>query len=361
MQMTETEYSLNDVDMESGEPTGSKPTVSFGGYEMALHLPKLQDTNHPLVPEVNEDYILREINGRTGLEVVSFAMEDPDFFAMLEGEAGTGKNISIDTICAEANWPRVRVNFSISTSYESLVGRFAPVENDSIEEETYSRAEVIDSVSKRLSQSSTEKSNVEEVAENAIPQAKTFQWVDGLLTKAVKYGWIFVADEINSADADKIMALNGLTEDRNSRYLTIEEKSEIIEPHERFRFVATRNPIDYAGTTDMNSALESRAYVIEFDYHEEPALEEIVRERTNIVENEGENTLHNLVGLVSTIRQQEQAGTDFVTKISTRDLIKIGRLTDIMPIRNAAKTVILGIADPTDRTSLREEIEATNF
>jgi len=354
-------YNLDDVNMESGEPTGKQPTVSLGGYDVTLHLPELKNIDHPLVPQVKDDYMMREISGKTDLEVLSFAINDSDFFAMLEGEAGTGKNFSIDTVCAESNWPRVRVNFSISTSYESLVGRFAPTGDENVENETYNRAEVIESVSDRLCKSSTEISNVQEIVQNSIPEANTFQWVDGLLTKAVKNGWMFVADEINAADADEIMALNGLTEDRDSRYLTIEEKSEVIEPHERFRFVATRNPVSYAGTTDMNSALESRAYIIEYDYHEKDALIEIIKNRTDIVANESEASLISLVDLAQAIREQEQQGTQYVTKVSTRDLIKIGRLTDIMPLRNAAKTVMLGIADPTDKTAIREEIEATNF
>lgn len=354
-------YNIQNIDIESGEPTGEKPTVSLGGYEIELHLPQLEDIGHPQVPKVNNDYIAREIHGRTDLEVVSFAMNDPDFFAMLEGEAATGKNFSIETICAEANWPRIRANFSISSSYESLVGRFAPVDNTDMENETFNRAEVIKSVGNRLSNAQNKVSTPYEIAENAIPEASTFQWVDGLLTKAVKNGWMFVADEINAADADALMPLNGLTEDRDSRYLTIEEKSEVIDPHERFRFVATRNPIEYAGTGDMNSALESRAYIIEYDYHEEKALNEIMQNRTNIVENASSSSLISLIDLVQAIRQQEQEGTQYVTKISTRDLIKIGKLTEIMPIREATKTVILGIADPTDKTAIRNEIKATNF
>jgi nitric oxide reductase NorQ protein len=359
--MTTTGYNVSEMDAESGEPTGDQATINLGGYDVELNIPKLEDVDHPQVPEVEDDYIAREIHGRTDLEVLSYAINDPDYFAMLEAEAATGKNFSIETICSKSNWPRVRVNFSISSSYESLVGRFAPVDNSDMESETYERAQVIESVGNRLSKTQSQTQNAHEMAENAIPDASTFQWVDGLLTRAVKNGWMFVADEINAADPDALMPLNGLTEDRDSRYLTIEEKSEVIEPHERFRFVATRNPVSYAGTTDMNSALESRAYIIEYDYHEKEALVEIINNRTDIVGNESKSALNSLVDLAQAIRQQEQQGTQYVTKISTRDLIKIGRLTDIMPIRNAAKTVMLGVADPTDKTAIREEIEATNF
>jgi len=305
---------------------------------------------------------MREIHGKTDIELLSKAISDPDFFAMIEGEAATGKNYSIKTLFGAANWPCVRVNFSISSSYESLVGRFAPVDSSEIEENTYKRADVIDNVAGRIEkQNNTLRDSAVHLAENSIPEQSTFQWVDGLLTKAVKHGWAFIADEINAAKAEALMPFNGLTEDRESRYLTIEEKSEVIKPHDRFRMVATRNPKNYAGVGDMNSALESRAYIIPFDYHDKNALKEIVGNRTNIVENCSESELSSLISLVQDIQTQEQQGTEIMTKVSTRDIIKIGRLTDIMSIRNATKTIIIGIADPVDEAALKEMIKTQNF
>jgi MoxR-like ATPase len=363
--MTQTGHNVQEIDKESGEPTGETATVNIGGHDLDLHLPRLQDIGHPKVPEVNQEYIARDIHGRMDLEVISFAINDPDFFAMLEGEAATGKNFAIKKICAKTNWPMIRVNFGMGTSYESLVGRYAPVDSDEVNsEEMVGRAEVLENMAKRLQSKGKAQSIKEarEIAQSVVPNANNFMWVDGLLTTAVKNGWMFIADEINAAEAEAIMPLNGLLEGREDRYLTIEEKSEIIEPHERFRFVATRNPIDYTGTGDMNSALESRAYVIEFGYHDPMALREILENRTNIVENAGESALDSLVGdrnqtgLVPNIRQQEQSGNEIVTKVSTRDLIKIGRLTDIMSAQRATETVILGIADPTDREALANDI-----
>lgn len=356
----ETGHQTHGIEQESGEETGNNATVNLGGYEIDTHIPELEDIGHPNVPEVNKEYISREINGKQDVELLSFIMNDPDFFAMIEGDAGTGKNIAIDTLCESANWPRVRVNFSISSSYESLVGRYAPVERDSIEEETFERSEVIESVANRLRKYSSV-SDPLKVAKSGIPEGSSFRWVDGLLTRAVKNGWVFVADEINAAEAEALMPFNGLTEDRNSRYLTIEEKSVIIKPHDRFRLVATRNPVTYAGVDDMNSALESRAYIIPFGYHEDRALFEILTEQTNITENESVEVAESLVSLIQDIRMQEQEGTNFVTKISTRDVIKIGKLTEIMSVRQAAKTVILGIADPTDEEPLREMVETQKF
>lgn len=361
--MSENGYKTESIDEESGNQTDESATVDLGGFEKELNLPKLDNPDHPQIPETNNQYLAREINGVTDLALLSYVIDDPDFFAMIEGEAATGKNFSIDTVCEAANWPRLRVNFSVGTTYESLVGRYAPASNDSTEGETVERAEAVQKTAQRMFENNEnmELEKAMDLASRSIPEGTNFRWVDGLLTKAVRNGYVFVADEINAADNEAIMPLNGLTEDRSSRYLTIEERSEIVRPHENFRLVATRNPLTYSGVGEMNSALESRAYIIPYDYHETDALKEILEERTNIVENASRTALEQLVSLAEDIRRQEQAGQEILTKISTRDLIKVGRLTDIMSVREATKTVFLGVADPTDEQAIRETISSQKF
>lgn len=358
------DFNKQKIVQESGEVVNEHALYSLtDNTSLELHLPELEDVTHPLVPEVDNSYKMREINGVEDLKLLSFVINDPDFFAMLEGEAGVGKNMAVKTIAAASNWPMVRVNFSVGTTYQSLVGRYAPADSESIVDETIERDQAVKKTADRIIEENADvpRSNAIKRAEKILPQSSSFQWVDGLLTRAVKNGWMFVADEINAADDEAVMPLNGLTEDRNNRYLTIEEKSEVIEPHPRFRFIATRNPVTYAGVSEMNSALESRSYVIEFGYHEDEAIEEIIKENTNIIENEGEEALAQLVSLAQDIRRFEQEGNEYITKISLRTIIKVARLTEIMDIHEATKTVFLGIADPTDEQSIREMINTQRF
>ncbi len=83
-------------------------------------------------------------------------------------------------------------------------------------------------------------------------------WQDGILTNAMKNGEWVVFDEINALPADVMFALHSLLDD--DRIITLLEKdSEVIEPHEEFRFFATMNPPDdYAGTKELNMAFLSR-------------------------------------------------------------------------------------------------------
>jgi MoxR-like ATPase len=357
-------FQTQEITEESGEPTGDNATYDLGaGMTIDLEVPELEDVGHPLVPDQNQDYMMREINGTQDLKLLSYVIDDPDFFAMLEGEAGVGKNMAVKTIASAANWPMVRVNFGVGTTYQNLVGRYAPVDKGDTEEEALERSEAVRKTAQRMFEEneSMTMDKAVELASRSLPQGSNFEWQDGLLTLAVKNGWMFIADEINAADEEAVMPLNGLTEDRDSRYLTIEEKSEVITPHPRFRMIATRNPLTYAGVSEMNAALESRSYVIEFDYHENKAIEDIIKKRTDIVENESEEALQSLVSLAQDIRRQEQSGNEIMSKVSTRDLLKVGRLTDIMDIRNATKTVLMGIADPTDKDSIRELVETQRF
>ena len=357
-------FDTQDITQESGASTEQKGVYTQGKFEkIDLHTPVLEDVDHPLVPELDQTYRSREINGRSDLEVISYTIEDPDYFTMIEGEAGVGKNMALKAIAQTCNWPMLRVNFSIGTTYQSLVGRYAPVDSESTEEETIDRSEAIRNVATRIfsQNESMEYEKALELASLAVPSGSSFAWVDGLLTKAVKNGWMFVADEINAAEDEAIMPLNGLTEDRESRYLTIEEKSEVITPHERFRFIATRNPIDYAGVSEMNSALQSRAYVVEMPYHDDDAILEIIKKRSNAIDNVGEAPVRKMIEVAQNIRRQEQSENDYITKISTRDLIKASRLTDMMDMESAVKTVFLGIADPSDKDAIKGDIRDEKF
>lgn len=355
-----TNFEVNSINKESGRQTNAKAVVQG----VKTHLPVLEDIDHPLVPSNDHPYILREMeDGVFDVELLSFVLEDEDFFAILEGEAGVGKNVSVSVLAEAANYPMVRVNFGAGTTYGSLVGRYAPADEKSTEEETIDRSEAVLNTAQRMFESNQNMSmdKAVELASKAIPEGSSFRWIDGILTKAVKHGWMFVADEINAADDSALMPLNGLTEERSGRYLTVEEKSEVIEPHPRFRFIATQNPEDYSGVGSLNDAFQSRAYVIEYDYLPKDAELAILKERTNIVAQEGEEAAENLIKFANDIRRQEQSGNNYITKISTRTCMKAAKLTEIMDMEGAIRTAFLGEAYMEDEDAIKEDLRSRNF
>lgn len=83
-------------------------------------------------------------------------------------------------------------------------------------------------------------------------------WVDGLFTMAWRYGWNIILDELNMALPEIVAILHSALDSRG--VLVLEEKDgEIVHRHPNTRVFAAINPTeDYAGTKEMNAALEDR-------------------------------------------------------------------------------------------------------
>jgi hypothetical protein len=142
---------------------------------------------------------------------------------LLEGDAGSGKNHLIEWSAKQLNLPLIRIQLDATTEPHQLIGDY------------YMNSE------------------------------GRWVWVDGPLTIAVRYGGIFVADEVNMARGD-ITAMFHHVLESNGR-LDIPQRREFIVPHKRFWFVATCNP-DYQGTRPMNEALRDRFILLPITYNE---------------------------------------------------------------------------------------------
>lgn len=90
-------------------------------------------------------------------------------------------------------------------------------------------------------------------------------WIDGLLTKAVRRGWVALLDEVNAAKPDVLFALHTLTDDDRALYLL--PKSEIVWAHSQFKLIAAMNVGEaYSGTSTMNAAFLDRFTMIPVNY-----------------------------------------------------------------------------------------------
>ena len=310
------------IDLEPGRETDKD---YFG-------LPVLEDVGHPLVPKLGHEYIPRELDGNVmDIQLAARAMNDPDFASLYIGETGVGKNVLAKHLCEQTNRPQVRVNFGINTTYEKLIGLYVPDEENG-----------------------------------------GFTWRDGVLTKAVKYGWVFVADEINAAPPEVTVELNAVAEESSARELFVQEKNELLKPHKQFRLVGTMNP-NYAGTKDMNKAFKGRFYpfvIPHLPYNEnrpESSPEVgILMQKSNLgAHPEGEKIATHLVALAHRMRQQAdfESGQTLTTPISTRQLIQAGNLVcdkdgkDFMPPKAAARTIFRGFADPLEWSTIDTVID----
>jgi MoxR-like ATPase len=312
LDVSPSEEDVSGITMTPGPPTDD---TYYG-----LTVLKEPREGHPLVPS-EDDYFERDLPhaphaDTTDVEALCTAMSDPDFSPLLIGDAGTGKDTLIRHVCSRTNRPVVRVNFGSDIRYEDLVGMYT------------------------------------------LNKDKEMVWRDGYLTSAVKYGWVFIADELNAAPPESTMPLHQVTEERGKASLVLRTKSEVVEPHHQFRFVGTMNP-EYHGTNQLNDAFKSRFYPIEIDYLDETREAKLLKSKINDGETLVEpSKIETLCGLAKDLRQRHE-WSDIMTPITTRELIKICKMAQIMTVEEATRTVLIGHVGAGDEDIVQDLIEST--
>lgn len=281
---------LPNINQQAAQPTEKK----------FRNMTILEESDHPLVPETTQ-YFERRIGEATDVDKATWAMNNPDYGTLLIGETSVGKGQLIKYICSETNRPLARLNFGVRITKEKLIGHYAP------------------------------------------DGQGDFEWKDGILTKAVRNGWVFLADEINAAPPEALVALNGLLEDRRNRTLEIEDLGEIITPHSEFRVVGTMNP-DYVGTSPLNPAFKNRFIPIRIPYLSQNAEVKLIESRTCLDDND---QIESLVKMANDLR--EQYPQKISTPVGTRDLLKIADMTEIVSFEDAVNTVMEGLMGEEDR------------
>ena len=134
------------------------------------------------------------------------------------GDSGTGKSTAARVLPARCGIPYVSINFSVNIEEADIFGTMVP---------------------------NVTKTSAEE------PE---FIWQDGVLTKAIRYGYCAVLEELNFARPGVLGKLNSLLDENRQIDLP---NGEILKAHPHFRVIATCN-IAYEGTNRLNKALVNR-------------------------------------------------------------------------------------------------------
>jgi len=275
------------------------------------------DIRSEFIPKVNEAYhfgdhmfdIAHDINEKKNV--------------MLTGHTGTGKTSCIMELAARLGQGVLRINLNGQITIGDFVG-FWTVKGGSTE------------------------------------------WVDGLITMAVRNGFWTIIDEIDMGEAGCLSVLNALTEVGGK--LTLKEKGhEVIEPHKDFRLFATGNTIGcmsefrhmYQGANIMNDAFLDRWRV----YHIEYLPQELeIKVLTSSLPKLTEKIATRIVSVANMVRESfknEEIRTTFSTRrlldwseqmIRHRDPLKAAKSTifskiekeDALVIEGTIKRVMIG-------------------
>lgn len=200
---------------------------------------------------------------------------------MFIGDAGVGKSSLIEQVAARLGWPVFSIACSGRMRMQHFVGSYV------------------------LSKGET-------------------RWQDGPLIKAMRYGGVFLADEITRLDHSEQMALAKVLD--QDATITIPDTGEVVRAHEGFRFCATGNSGGfgdesgaYNGERVSSVAFLDRFQKFRLDYM--PPEEELKLLKAVTKDALDESILRAMVKLASDVRKNfVSRGGDLRTVISTRGL-----------------------------------------
>ena len=126
----------------------------------------------------------------------------------------------------------------------------------------------------------------------------------GPLALMMKYGGMFIFDEINMVDSDIIASLNDVLDGTKQKIL---DNGEIIHAHPNFRFGESMN-IGYAGTNEMNISHKSRIQnKIKISKLPVEKMKDILIKETEKLRS------HKRNGLVKTLTESDCLNNSFIT------------------------------------------------
>ena len=181
------------------------------------------------------------------------------------------------------------------------------------------------------------------------------RWIDGPLTRAVKYGGLCYLDEIVEARKDTTVLIHPLADHR--RLLHIEKLGEVIEAHPDFLLVISYNPGYQSAIKDLKHSTRQRFIAIEFDFA--PSDIEI-----SIIEHES-GVNHDIAQQLALLGEKIRnlVGHGLQEGASTRLLIYAGRLMkqDITPRRACEVAIVWGLTDEEDIQKSLTEVVTSIF
>jgi cobaltochelatase CobS len=274
------------------------------------------DPTHPQIPR-KQAYVFRE----SLRDVLAFLADPAGDGLLLTGPTGAGKTSLILQVAARLNWPVQEVTCHGRLELADLVGQFV------------------------------------------LCQGET-RFVHGPLAVAARDGHLLVLNEMDLVDAAELAGLNDIVE--GAPLVIPQNGGEVIQPHPKFRVVATGNSAGsgdatglYQGVLRQNLAFLDRFRVVEVPYPE-PVLELSLLK--TLVPALPEAIAEKLIAVANEVRRlflgAPDAGPELTVTLSTRALLRWARLALTFkgapqPLAYALDQALTARAEPEQREAIR--------
>ena len=246
-----------------------------------------------LVPPIDDNYVpfgnFKDVNS-----VIKSGTFYPLF---ITGLSGNGKTLSVEQACAKNNRDLIRVNITIETDQDDLVGGFRLKDGETV-------------------------------------------WHDGPVIEAMKRGAILLLDEIDLA-SNKILCLQSILEGKG---YFIKKTNQWVQPAPGFNIIATANTKGrsdesgrFIGTNVLNEAFLERFAVTFEQAYPTPGIEAKILTRVfaTLGNQVSDKLVSNLVDWADIIRRTYRDG-GIEDVISTRRLVNIAKAITIWGDTNKA-------------------------
>lgn len=204
------------------------------------------------------------------------------------GPTGAGKTEAVKQLAAAFNLPVYEVNGHGRLEFAELVGHFSLVRGETV-------------------------------------------WQDGPLTSAMRWGGVFLLNEIDLLDPSTATGLNTILD---GSPLTIAETVEVVRPHPGYMFVATANTAGngegsglYQGTLRMNAAFLDRFSTLVADYLPEHVERGLLGRKFPNLPSPALDAICKMASLIRAEFTETQTDTTYVTSglevpMSTRTVLR---------------------------------------
>lgn len=246
------------------------------------------------------------------LEKLAYAVAS-NLPALLIGETGVGKTMSVRYLASKTNNGLRRVNLNGATTVDEFLGKLL------------------------------------------INEQGTY-WVNGVLVDAMLAGDWILLDEINACLPEIAFSLHSLLDD-DRMVVLMEYDGRIVRPHPNFRLFASMNPSEegrYGGTKTLNEALLDRfPVVIRMDYlPEEEEIEAVISQSGNT----NRDMVQRMVRVARDVREAIHHEKVFGS-FSTRRVVDWARMALAFDVHESAYYTVLSKLSKYDAEVVEDIID----